>query len=216
MTQEFTITAVAPNGEDREKTIEGTRADAQDKVAELEGLGFTDVGIQSGVGQEAAHVAEDGAVVQQGGKADGGVEVVEESNTPTPQNDTENALSELGDSIHNDPLDVLPGYMITTVEGKPTLNKRGVSVLAYHYGVSVTEHEILDRPSETAYESAAVRIEVEIDDGRTFTGSGEAHADEVAKEKLLRMAETRAYKRAVIFATGTGIVGYQEMVSELE
>lgn len=130
--------------------------------------------------------------------------------------DTKQALDKLGDSIEEDPLSVLPGYMITLVDGKPSLNKRGVSVLAYHYDIDVTEREVVAYPHDHEFETAVVEIMVEGGDGRTFSGVGEAHVDETPKHQLLRMAETRAYKRAVIFATGTGIVSYQEMVSHLE
>ena len=126
------------------------------------------------------------------------------------------ALDELGESLDTDPLSILPPYMITHVDGQPSLNKRGVSVLAYHYGVSVTDRETVAYPHETDYTSAIVEITVENEDGRVFVGSGEAHSDETPKHQLLRMAETRAYKRAVIFATGTGIVGYQEIMEELQ
>jgi hypothetical protein len=106
--------------------------------------------------------------------------------------------------------------MITTVEGKPSLNKRGVSVLAYHFDISVVERTTVAYPHETDYETAVVEMMVENTDGRKFAGIGEAHVDETPKHQLLRMAETRAYKRAVIFATGTGIVGYQELMGQLE
>lgn len=158
------------------------------------------------------------------GETDGGkAEVVE---TPEPAENFEDELPEkqghsegleqLGESLETDPLDVLPGYMITTVDGKPSLNKRGVSVLAYHYDISVTDKETVAYPHETEYESAIVEITVEGKDGRVFVGAGEAHVDETPKHQLLRMAETRAYKRAVIFATGTGIVGYQELMDQLQ
>lgn len=127
----------------------------------------------------------------------------------------ENGLEQLGDSITDDPLDVLPSYMITHVDGKPTLNKRGVSVLAFHYDVEVVDHDVMLYPHESDYTAAAVRFTVERD-GKQYVGHGESHVDEMSKTKLLRMAETRAYKRAVIFATGTGIVGYQEIMAELE
>jgi len=126
------------------------------------------------------------------------------------------AVDELQANVDTDPLDVLPGYMITMVDGKPSLNKRGISVLAYHYDIDVKEREVVAYPHETEYETAVVEIMVEGPDGRTFSGIGEAHVDETPKHQLLRMSETRAYKRAVIFATGTGIVGYQEMVGSLE
>jgi len=125
-------------------------------------------------------------------------------------------LAQLGEQLDTDPLDVLPGYMITHVDGKPSLNKRGVSVLAYHYGISVTDKTTVAYPHETGFECAIVEITVEGKDGRVFVGAGEAHVDETPKHQLLRMAETRAYKRAVIFATGTGIVGYQELMGELQ
>lgn len=140
-----------------------------------------------------------------------------EQTVQEPQSDKlGEGLAQLGDSIEDDPLDILPGYMITQVDGKPSLNKRGVSVLAYHYGITVKEKTTVVYPHETDFETAVIEIIVEGQDGRVFTGSGEAHVDETPKHQLLRMAETRAYKRAVIFATGTGIVGYQELMGELE
>jgi len=162
-------------------------------------------------------------------KADGGsqdVEVVEEEQPePEPKptqadadalDEAAQAVDELQANVDTDPLDVLPGYMITMVDGKPSLNKRGISVLAYHYDIDVKEREVVAYPHETDYETAVVEIMVEGPDGRTFSGIGEAHVDETPKHQLLRMSETRAYKRAVIFATGTGIVGYQEMRESLE
>ncbi len=125
-------------------------------------------------------------------------------------------LNVLQESIDDDPLDILPSYMITQVEGKPSLNKRGVSVLAYHYNISVVDKEVVAYPHETEYESCYVNITVTNGDGQQYVGAGEAVTPDVDRDKLLRMAETRAYKRAVIFATGTGIVGYQEMVNSLE
>jgi len=157
------------------------------------------------------------------------VDVVEHDETPkeantvepdTPDPDDEqplgDALAELGESLETDPLDVLPGYMITHVDGKPSLNKRGVSVLAYHYNISVVDREIVAYPHENDFTTAVVEITVQDGDGREFVGVGESHVDETPKHQLLRMSETRAYKRAVIFATGTGIVGYQELMEELQ
>lgn len=156
-----------------------------------------------------------------GGESAASAEVVEDSggtdaNPPAPAAEDTDALDQLGESLDTDPLDVLPGYMITRVEGKPTLNKRGVSVLAYHFGIDVLEREVIAYPHEHDYETAVVEIMVEGEDGRRFSGIGEAHVDHTDKHQLLRMAETRAYKRAVIFATGTGIVGYNEIMESLE
>lgn len=202
-----------------EKTFE-SRSAAEEKKQELDGLGgpyeIKPVS-ENGNGAEAAETptqpTDDVEVVDHAEQTDAARDAPD---APDGVDTTGGALDSLQDSIENDPLDVLPAYMITTVEGKPTLNKRGVSVLAYHYGVEIVNHEILYRPIENDFHHAAVRIRVKIDDGREYVGTGEAHVDEMEKERLLRMAETRAYKRAVIFATGTGIVGYQELVGELE
>ena len=211
-----------------ERPVE-SRAEAEEVKKELEELGATVEIIPPGSVQENPPHDNHGEPVETG--TDGGTEIVEhatdESGTQTdeppqtpatPETDKPlgDALAEIGDSIESDPLDVLPGYMITHVEGKPSLNKRGVSVLAYHYDVNVLEREVVAYPHEHDYQTAVVEIMVENGDGRQFSGIGEAHVDETPKHQLLRMAETRAYKRAVIFATGTGIVGYQELMEELE
>lgn len=140
---------------------------------------------------------------------------VQETNPATPDTG-DTPLADLGEGLDTDPLDILPSYMVTFVDGKPSLNKRGVSVLAYHFDISVVEKNVVTYPHETNHECAVYEIEVENEDGQRYVGSGEAHVDETPKHQLLRMAETRAYKRAVIFATGTGIVGYQELMGSLQ
>lgn len=216
-----------------------SRAQAEDRKAELEGFDASYTIEQKGVEDVGAEVID--MSEQDGGNNSDtddddekimGVDVcvhceneIDDGHCPdcdgtveteAIETDTKEALDTLGESIENDPLNVLPKYMITTVDGQPSLNKRGVSVLAYHYDVSVTERTVVAYPHDHKYETAVVEIMVEGGDGRTFSGIGEAHVDETPKHQLLRMAETRAYKRAVIFATGTGIVSYQEMVSHLE
>ena len=180
----------AENGNERSVS---SRAEAERVKAEMEGLGMTCEIVPP--------------------QTDGGVEVVE---SEAIEEHTEPALAELGESLDTDPLDVLPGYMITQVDGKPSLNKRGVSVLAYHFDISVLDREVVAYPHENEFTTAVVEITVKDGDGREYVGIGESHVDETDKHQLLRMAETRAYKRAVIFATGTGIVGYQELMGELK
>lgn len=187
-----------------------SRSEAEEKKNDMVALGVNP--------EDLELVAPDSA-------SDGG-EVVEaepvETDAPEPtESSQEPAKSELGAmapenrNLSDDPLDVLPGYMITHVDGKPSLNKRGVSVLAYHYDIDVLERNVVAYPHEHDYETAVVEIMATGPDGRTFSGIGEAHVDETPKHQLLRMAETRAYKRAVIFATGTGIVAFQELMEEL-
>jgi len=197
-----------------------SRSEAEDAKSDLIGLGMDSSNLQITT-EDPRENAET--------KADGGsqdVEVVDgEQPEPEPKptqadadalDEAAQAVDELQANVDTDPLDVLPGYMITMVDGKPSLNKRGISVLAYHYDIDVKEREVVAYPHETDYETAVVEIMVEGPDGRTFSGIGEAHVDETPKHQLLRMSETRAYKRAVIFATGTGIVGYLEMRESLE
>jgi hypothetical protein len=187
-----------------------SRAEAEEVKDELEELG-ADV--------EIIPPNEDNSVEPPQADAQPVEEPPDEAPPENIESDTEqfgDALAELGESLETDPLDVLPGYMITHVDGKPSLNKRGVSVLAYHYDISVLDREVVAYPHENDFTTAVVEITVKDGDGREFVGVGESHVDETPKHQLLRMSETRAYKRAVIFATGTGIVGYQELMEELE
>jgi len=192
-----------------------SRAEAEEVADELKSLGADVEIIPPGEGENQSASAESDTKVVETPAED----PRDESPTENIEPDTEqfgDALAELGESLETDPLDVLPGYMITHVDGKPSLNKRGVSVLAYHYDISVLDREVVAYPHENDFTTAVVEITVKDGDGREFVGVGESHVDETPKHQLLRMSETRAYKRAVIFATGTGIVGYQELMEELE
>lgn len=120
-------------------------------------------------------------------------------------------------SVADDPLDMLPSYMIDRIEGKPALNKRGLCVLAFMYDVTVIEREYVKLPTDTEWEAAIVSTTVENEHGNRFVGTGTAHVDRGdEKGVLLELAETRSYKRAVTLATGTGIVAYQELTSEVQ
>jgi len=205
-----------------ERPVE-SRAKAEEVAEELRGMGASVEIVPPGEGENQSASAHGKAEIVDTPAEDPRDESPREANTvepDTPDTDDEqplgDALAELGESLETDPLDVLPGYMITHVDGKPSLNKRGVSVLAYHYNISVVDREIVAYPHENDFTTAVVEIVVQDGDGREFVGVGESHVDETPKHQLLRMSETRAYKRAVIFATGTGIVGYQELMEELQ
>lgn len=135
-----------------------------------------------------------------------------------PVKATEPETAELPDlGVDTDPIEILPDYMIDHVKGTPTLNKRGLSVLAFHYDVSVTDREIVVSPHESDWKYAIVETTIQNEDGNTFVGTGTAHVDRGDdKGTLLEMAETRSYKRAVSFGTGTGIVAFQELSNQLE
>lgn len=221
MSGDWTVTGEKPGTDDIITSTEPNRSAAEERKEKAEDAGLVNVEI---IPPES--VAADGGVnaevVDHGPGSDGDETHPLDAephnadvNTPESKGPTDEALAELGESLDSDPLDILPGYMITEVEGEPTLNKRGVSVLAFHFNVSVLGYEVMAHPHETDFEYCSMRFTVERG-GKEYVGHGEAHSDEVDKSKLLRMAETRAYKRAVIFATGTGIVGYQEVMGELQ
>lgn len=122
--------------------------------------------------------------------------------------------------IDQDPLDVLPGWMTTTVDysgrgdSSTTVNKRGCQVIAEYLGLEVVVESVTPAP-ETDFEHAHYRAEARTPDGRTFTAHGTARADGDDQEesegwKLDMMAETRAYKRVVKNATGGGLKAFSE------
>jgi hypothetical protein len=120
--------------------------------------------------------------------------------------------------IADDPLDTLPGWMITEVsysdrgDTTTTVNKRGCQVIANYLGLDYeTTPEVAAH--ETDFEYATYKAVVRKPNGNTYTGYGSARADgddqpESAGWKLDMMASTRAYKRAVKGATGGGIEAF--------
>jgi len=205
------------------KEVDGDRVWHKDSKAAVEDAleefgDVMDLEVESPNGEERANITEDGTVVLQGGKSEAKTEPVEAEPVET-MDDTGNGTNPTATGtdvsepvpaqmpVDTDPLDILPDYMIDKVQGKPTLNKRGLSVLAFHYGITVTDREILVSPHESDWEYAIVETTIENADGNTFVGTGTAHVDRGDdKDVLLELAETRSYKRAVSFGTGTGIV----------
>jgi hypothetical protein len=119
--------------------------------------------------------------------------------------------------ISEDPVDWLPGHFIDRIQGVPTVNRKGYAVIASKYGVSV-EAEPVTLPSETEFEYAEFRAVATTEDGKTYTGFGSAH---IARQDgddpylLGELAETRALKRAVSWATGVGMTAMEEMQGNL-
>jgi len=120
----------------------------------------------------------------------------------------------------SDPLETLPGWMKTEVsysdrgDSSTTINKRGCEVIANFLGLEPS-FDVLTSAEETDFEYAYHSCTVETEGGKTFTGYGVARADgkdqaENDGWKLEMMAQTRAYKRAVKFATGDGIAAFVE------
>ncbi len=129
--------------------------------------------------------------------------------------------AEMPDTVQTDPLDVVPEYMITEVEGQPTINKRGYAVIAHHFDV-VVHSEAITPAGETDHEYAEFKATAwnrGDDPEQGYTGHGTARASEDRRgieNNLNEMAETRAMKRAVAWASGVGLLAWEEMVEYLD
>ena len=139
--------------------------------------------------------------------------------TPTAKpttEDTDAALEELGDSLETDPLGILPGHMIDHIQGQPAINKRGYAMIAERYGVSVKAY-IESYPWENDEGRCVARAVATTDDGKEYQDYATAQkADGDMPEQLIELASTRALKRVTGWATGLGIVSYQELSNQLE
>ena len=194
---------IADNGNSR--TVE-TRSQAEEIAEDMEGLGMS-------------------VEINQVKETDGGeAEVVETPATdpreeqPEPESEFGAGLDKLSNKdITTDPLSVMPGHFVDTIQGVPTINRKGYAVLAEHFGVSV-KAEPITLPSETDFEYAEFRAVATTEEGAEYSGFGSAHIDRMDGDDphlLAELAETRAMKRACAWATGVGITAYTEMTNSL-
>jgi len=192
-----------------------SRAEAEDAKSDLIGLGMDSSNLQI----TTEDPREDTET-----KADGGsqsVEVVEDE-TPTQEPEPTQADSDALDDVQNkdlgtDPLSVMPGHFVDTIQGVPTINRKGYAVLAEHFGVSVVADPVT-LPSETEFEYAEFRAVATTEDGTEYSGFGSAHVDRMDGDDphlLAELAETRAMKRATAWATGVGVTAMSEMKNSL-
>lgn len=161
-------------------------------------------------GQEPTEVIDSGSPNPQPNSKHSGAE---KPPTPTPNG------GELPDdpSVADDPVDWLPSHFIDTIQGVPTVNRKGYAVIASKYNVAV-ESEPVTLPSETDFEYAEFRATATTADGESYNGFGSAHVDRQDgddKHLLAELAETRAMKRATAWATGVGLTAVEEMKGEL-
>jgi len=182
-----------------------SRSAAEDRVAELEGLGMD-------VTLIAPDTDSDSNTVDV-------VDVDAEAETVQTVDDR-HELDSLGGGLgmDQDPLDVLPGWMIDQVNhgnGKqPHLNKRGCQVIAEYVGLEIQTEAIISA-HETDFEYAYYRATVTKPDGRMFVEHGAARVDgddQTGEEAwgLDMQAETRAFKRGVKAATGGGLEAFAQ------
>jgi hypothetical protein len=115
--------------------------------------------------------------------------------------------------VQDDPVDWLPDHFIDRIQGVPTVNRKGYAVIASEYNVSVTAEPVV-RASETGNEYAEFRATAITEDGTEYSGFGSAHINRDTGDSpylLNELAETRAMKRAVSWATGIGLTAVEEL-----
>lgn len=119
-----------------------------------------------------------------------------------------------------DPLATVPTWMTTTIEHREgeesvDLNKRGTQVIANTLDY-VVDAECEIESYETDFDYARYRATVTTPDGDEFSAVGDAHIKEPGnnRDDLERLAETRAKKRAVKWATGGGLQAFMEESDE--
>jgi hypothetical protein len=139
----------------------------------------------------------------------------EEPQEPDVVESDADAIDQLGESLEDDPLNVLPGHMQDTIQGQPAINKRGYSMIAERFGIEATA-TIESYPWENEQNRCVAKAEAITEDGKEYTGHATAATEDGdMPAQLIELAETRALKRAVSWASGLGIVAYEELTNEL-
>lgn len=113
--------------------------------------------------------------------------------------------------VAEDPISWMPEHFVDVIEGVPAINRKGYAVLVEHYDISVKAKPIT-YPGESEWEYAEFRAIATTPDGDEYTGYGSAHVDRDDDKTVLgELAETRACKRAVAWATGVGMTAVSEL-----
>jgi hypothetical protein len=182
-----------------------TRAEAEEKKEDMRGLGAAESDLE--IINETSLVESDTDVVEQS---------EESAESDVPEKAPEDALDELGEELETDPLSILPGHMVDQIQGKPAINKRGYAMIAERYDVSV-KAEIETYPWENDEKRCVAKAVAVTEDGKEYQDFATASdADGDMPEQIIELASTRALKRVTGWATGLGIVSYQELSNQLE
>ena len=176
-----------------------------------------DVVIDDGIEEpdvEVVRHGEDGQEVVADGEGEPSEAVTDQ--LPEKPAVDEDPLAQLGEELGTDPLDILPGHMVDNIQGQPAVNKRGYAMIAERYGIEASA-EIEVYPWENDEGRCVARARAITDDGREYSGWATACAgDGDMDAQIIELAETRALKRCVSWASGVGIVSYQELSNQLE
>jgi hypothetical protein len=99
-------------------------------------------------------------------------------------------------------------------QGKRYVLFQGLLDEAHSRGLRGIETELVQVPDDTNGNVAIVKATAEMDDGRRFSGSGDASPENVGRNivpHLIRMAETRAKARALRDAVNVGATALEEL-----
>lgn len=98
--------------------------------------------------------------------------------------------------------------------GKQYVLFAGLLDAAHTQGLHGIDTELIQLPAEANNNVAVVKATVEMQDGRTFSGLGDASPENVGRAivpHLIRMAETRAKARALRDAVNVGATALEEL-----
>jgi hypothetical protein len=107
-------------------------------------------------------------------------------------------------------------FMITR-QGKQYVLFAGLLDAAHAQGLKGIDTELLQVPNPDNGSVAVVKATVEMGDGRTFSGIGDASPENVGRNiapHVIRMAETRAKARALRDAVNVGATALEELGGE--
>ncbi len=103
---------------------------------------------------------------------------------------------------------------LITRQGKQYVLFAGLLDEAHNRGLSRIDTDLVQVPTEGNGNVAVVKAVVEMEDGRTFSGIGDASPQNVGRNitpHIIRMAETRAKARALRDAVNVGATALEEL-----
>ena len=120
-------------------------------------------------------------------------------------------------NLTDDPFAWMPGDFVDTIDGTPTINRRGYAALGRKFGISAPDITVHVGPEETDHTYCRVEATVVDDEGREYVNHGSASVERGDDDTLLlELAVTRARKRALAGATGVGLIAVSELKNTIE